>query len=127
MDETRAVAKLPHLDIEVTHRRLSEENAEQLTISVRAVPSLGAVARWLELHPAWPWLVMSPLAVWQRAMMSLWGPMQTGWPWTEAGQSLAFEARNDKPSAPRGSRGGWPKEEADPKVHPFPGPDQRGS
>jgi hypothetical protein len=32
MDETRAVARLPHLDIEIRHCRLPEEQAEQLAI-----------------------------------------------------------------------------------------------
>jgi hypothetical protein len=126
MDETRAVAKLPHLNIEVTHRRLSEEDAQQLTVSVRAVPSFGAVARWLELHPAWPWLAMSSFAAWHRTILGLWGPMQTGWPWMVAGRASALESRTDEPSAPPGSQGGWPNGRTDPKVHPFPGPDRRG-
>ena len=39
MDETRAIAKLPHLEIEIRHCRLPEEQAEQLAISLRATPS----------------------------------------------------------------------------------------
>jgi hypothetical protein len=61
MDEIRAVAHLPNLDIEILHRRLSDEHAEQLLISLRVQPSFEALARWLDAPgPAvalWaPWL-----------------------------------------------------------------------
>ena len=48
MDETRAVARLPHLDIEIVHRRLEGEQAEHLAISLRATPSFAAFRRHLE-------------------------------------------------------------------------------
>jgi len=48
LDETRAVARLPHLDVEIRHRRVPEENAELLEISLRAVPSLDAAAALLD-------------------------------------------------------------------------------
>ena len=58
MDETRAVARLPHLDVEIVHRRLADQEAEQLAISLRATPSFDAFQRHLEAHaPFWPWLV----------------------------------------------------------------------
>jgi hypothetical protein len=75
LDETRAVARLPHLDVEIHHRRLPEENAELLTISLRAVPNLDAAAALLDpfrltdparLLRAWatfnPWLAWLQLA-----------------------------------------------------------------
>ena len=70
MDETRAVARLPGLDIAIEHR--AEADAELLTVSLRATPGFDAVAPWLDpqrvlalwmgLNP-WlaPWLAASPL------------------------------------------------------------------
>ena len=127
MDETRTVARLPHLDIEVTHRRLSEEEAEQLTISVRAVPSFDVFARWLERHPAWPWLAMSPFAAWQRAMLGFWVPARTAWPWIAAPRTPVLAPQSGEPAAPGTPAHRSMKGMADPKVHPFPGPDERSS
>lgn len=62
-DDTRAVAKLPNLDIEVRRRLAPDEGAEYLSVSLRATPGLDAVARWLDPFGhmrAWaslkPWL-----------------------------------------------------------------------
>jgi hypothetical protein len=75
MDETRATARLPHLDIEIVHRRLPEERAEQLAISLRASPSFDAWARSADLQTAlWPWLALNPLLAWQRLVLSAWQP-----------------------------------------------------
>ncbi len=75
MDETRATARLPHLDIEIIHRRLPGERAEQLAISLRASPSFDAFARALDLQAAlWPWLALNPLLAWQRLVLSTWQP-----------------------------------------------------
>ena len=52
MGETRAIARLPHLEIEIRHRRLPEEQAEQLAISLRATPSFAAFAEFLERQGA---------------------------------------------------------------------------
>jgi len=73
MDETRAVAHLPNLDIEILHRRLPDEHAEQLLISLRAQPSFEAFARWLDAGPA-SWLPLNPFLAWQQAALSLWAP-----------------------------------------------------
>ena len=35
-DETRAIARLPHLEIEIRYRRLPEKEAEHLAISMKA-------------------------------------------------------------------------------------------
>ena len=57
MDETRAVARLPNLDIEILHRHLPDEDAEQLAISLKATPSFDAFARFWEVSgPLSPWL-----------------------------------------------------------------------
>jgi hypothetical protein len=79
MDETRAVARLPHLDLEIVHRRLPEQQAEQLAISLRASPSFDAFERHLEAQtPFWPWLALNPFLVWQRMLQQAWRP------WLEA-------------------------------------------
>ena len=75
VDETRAVARLPHLDIEIRHRKLPEEGAELLSVTLRATPDLGTAAALLDpfrladprrLVAAWcsfnPWLAWLRLA-----------------------------------------------------------------
>jgi len=75
MDETRAVAHLPHPGIEIVHRRLSGEQAEQLAISLRATPSLDAFARHMAAEaPLWPWLALNPFLIWQRMLQAAWQP-----------------------------------------------------
>ena len=52
IEETKAVALLPNLRIEILHGRLPGGDAERLTISVLAVPSFKAFGRYLEVaHP----------------------------------------------------------------------------
>jgi hypothetical protein len=74
MEETRAVAHLPHLDIEIRHRQLPDEHAEQVLISLRAQPSFGAFAGWLDAGPASAWLALNPFLAWQQAALALWAP-----------------------------------------------------
>jgi hypothetical protein len=75
MDETRAVAHLPNLDIEIVHRRLPDEDAEQLLISLRVRPSFEALGRWLEAPgPASAWLALNPFLAWQQAALARWAP-----------------------------------------------------
>lgn len=82
MDETRAVARLPHLDVEIVHRRLPD--GEQLGISLRATPSAEAFARHIEAHAAfWPWLALNPWLGWQRLLQAAWQP------WLPAGERRA--------------------------------------
>jgi hypothetical protein len=63
MDETRAVAHLPNLDIEIMHCRLPDQRAEQLLTSLRAQPSFEAIARWLDA----PGLAVALWAPWLKA------------------------------------------------------------
>ncbi len=72
-DETRAVARLPHLDIELHHRRDPEEGVETLSVTLRGRPDLDAAMGLLDpfrLLAAWsafnPWLVAANpwLAAW---------------------------------------------------------------
>jgi hypothetical protein len=78
MDETRAVAHLPNLDIEILHRQLPDERAEQLLISLRARPSFEAFGRWLDAPgSAAAWLTLGPFLAWQQAALALWAPWLT--------------------------------------------------
>jgi hypothetical protein len=75
MDEIRATARLPHLDVEIVHRRLPEEQAEQLAISLKAIPSFDVFARHLDARALfWPWLAANPLLAWQRLLQAAWEP-----------------------------------------------------
>jgi hypothetical protein len=75
MDETRAVAHLPNLDIEILRRQLPDEGAEQLLISLRAQPPFEAFTRWLEAAgPPSAWLALNPFLAWQQAALALWAP-----------------------------------------------------
>jgi hypothetical protein len=47
-DDTRAVARLPNLEIEIRHRKDPEEGAEYLSLSLRATPDLDAALLWLD-------------------------------------------------------------------------------
>lgn len=74
MDEIRAIARLPHLDIEIRHRRLPEEQAEQLAISLRATPSFEEFARLLERQVLWPWLALQPWLMFAQMVQASWQP-----------------------------------------------------
>jgi hypothetical protein len=70
MNETRAVANLPHLDIEIRHKSVPEERAEYLSINLRAAPDFEVAARVLEplfLLAAWtafnPWVAWAQMTV----------------------------------------------------------------
>ncbi len=65
-EETRAVAQLPHLDIEILHRRPWEGEGEQLVVSLRATPSFEALGRMLEAG--------SPMLLWSGMMQAAWAP-----------------------------------------------------
>jgi hypothetical protein len=64
MDETKATARLPGLDIELKRRVDAEEGAEYVSISLRAVPSLEAFGAALQ-PTALASLAMLPVALWQ--------------------------------------------------------------
>lgn len=86
-DETRAVAKLPHLDIEIHHRHAPEEGAEYLSITLRGTPDLGTAARMIHpfqllgaaaaFNPWQAWLRLAdPFGLWQRSTALLSEPRQ---------------------------------------------------
>jgi len=109
MDETRAIARLPHLDVEITHRRASDD-VEQLSIHLRARPSFRGFADYLETQPLlWPWLAFAPALAWQQAIQAFYASWLPGDP-----------ARLER--QPERSQG---HHDPDDKVHPFPGPAAR--
>jgi hypothetical protein len=74
MDETRLVADLPNLRLEVCRR---EHAAGQVEILVRlqAVPPQDAWRRWLFLMtPLGYWQAVSALAPWSPLMRLAWAP-----------------------------------------------------
>lgn len=78
-DATRAVARLPGLDIAIEHHR--SDDAERISIHLHAVPSFAAFGTALDsLNPfafwaraaqlAWlPWMAWSPLPTTTRALL----------------------------------------------------------
>lgn len=99
MDETRAVAELPQLNIEVIHRRARAADADELLISVRAAPSFEAVGDYLRGPMVWPWMMMAPVLIWQQAMR------QALTPWLPAAREIEHDPEFSPPA----------------NVHPFPG------
>ena len=95
MDETRATAQLPSLDVEILHRRLPEEQAEQLAISLKATPSFGEFARFLERQAPWPWLALQPWLTWSEIVRVAWQP------WLEAISVGRPSAAQPPPTAER--------------------------
>lgn len=71
-DTTRAVARLPGLDIEVVHRRSA--GAEAISIHLKAMPSFAAFGRAFEQ--------LNPLVFWAEAARLAWLP------WLEATRAL---------------------------------------
>jgi hypothetical protein len=67
MDETKAVASLPNLDIEIHHRRVPEEAAEYLSVSLRATPSFRAMADHLDAHAM---QLFNPMVFWLTAFQA---------------------------------------------------------
>jgi hypothetical protein len=67
-DETRAVAHLPGLDIEIVHRRSTA--AERISVHLQAMPSFEAFSRALEGG--------NPFAFWAAAARMAWNPWLAG-------------------------------------------------
>ena len=65
-EETKAVARLPNLDVEILHRRPWQGNEELLTITLRATPSFDAVFDFAR--------TANPMLFWMRAMETAWAP-----------------------------------------------------
>ena len=65
-EETRGIARLPNLDIEIIHGRSADGNAERLSIIVLAVPSFDAFGRAME--------AANPFLFWMRIAQTAWAP-----------------------------------------------------
>ena len=93
-DLTRAVARLPGLEIEVAHRR--SPGAEQISIHLQAVPSFAAFGRALESA--------NPLALWVEAARLAWLPWLAFNPWLNATRALSSPGTMDEapPTIPEG-------------------------
>jgi hypothetical protein len=73
---TRATARLPGLDIEIIHRRSLNDEAEQISINLQAMPSFEAFGRFLE--------TANPFALWAQAVQLAWLP------WLSAARFVAL-------------------------------------
>jgi hypothetical protein len=73
---TRATARLPGLDIEIIHRRSLNDEAEQISINLQAIPSFEAFGRFLE--------TANPFALWAQALQMAWLP------WLNATRSMTL-------------------------------------
>ena len=71
---TRTTARLPGLDIEIIHRRSLNDEAEQISINLQAMPSFEAFDRFLE--------TAGPFALWAQAVQLAWLP------WLNVARSL---------------------------------------
>jgi hypothetical protein len=97
-DETTAKAALPHLDIEIVHRVARAGDAEQISITLRAVPTLEAFGRFLQ--------ATTPLGLWLTLVETAWRPWLTLFDPTGAletfarspigGRSLSRETRDER-------------------------------
>jgi len=63
---TRATARLPGLNIEIIHRRSLNDEAEQISINLQAMPSFEAFGRFLE--------TANPFVLWAQAVQLAWLP-----------------------------------------------------
>jgi hypothetical protein len=74
------MARLPGLDIEIVHWHAAEQDAEQISINVRALPSFEVIGRALE--------AANPFALWAQAAQLAWQPWLKTWtlapPWMAA-------------------------------------------
>lgn len=85
MHETKLTAHLPSVDIEIIRHSLAEENAEALTIRLRAVPSFESVAQWLTVDAFAPAsMALMWTTFWGDAIRASWLP----WQWWLAANPL---------------------------------------
>ena len=79
VDITKASARLPGLDVDIVHRRSPQGDAEQITITLQAMPSFEAFGSWLE--------AANPFVFWARAAQLAWLP------WLEAARIASEPVR----------------------------------
>ncbi|WP_156898174.1 hypothetical protein [Methylocapsa acidiphila] len=81
-DDTKAVAHLPNLDIEILRRRSWGGDEEFLSITLRAAPSFDVFYRYLE--------ATNPFFMWMRAFEKAWTPWLRA---TEPGRARRLESK----------------------------------
>jgi hypothetical protein len=74
MDATKAIARLPGLDIDILHRQSPSGDWEQISINLRATPSFDAFGRFFE--------AANPFTLWAQAARLMWTP------WLLAAQAM---------------------------------------
>jgi len=72
MQEASITAHLPTIDIELMRRRVPEQDAELITVQIRATPSFEAMERWLAQYPSLPF--GNAFQWWTDAMRAAWQP-----------------------------------------------------
>ncbi|MFB9266004.1 hypothetical protein ACFFWD_23090 [Bradyrhizobium erythrophlei] len=82
IDVTKASARLPGLDIDITHQQSPGGEWEQVSINVRATPSFEALGRSFE--------AVDPFLLWVQAVRLMWMP------WLLTAQTMMLP-------------GGWPR------------------
>lgn len=75
MDETRIIAHLPNLEIQLVHRQDPPNGAETVGIQLRATPSFEALGRGFApfVAPAAA-LWMAPVQTWAVLTQQMWAP-----------------------------------------------------
>lgn len=66
IETTKASAQLPGLDIEIVHRQSPNNEWEQVSINIRAMPSFEGLGRSFEMA--------DPLTLWMQAAQLMWMP-----------------------------------------------------
>ena len=89
---TRATARLSGLDIEIIHRRSVNDEAEQLSINLQAMPSFEAFGRYLETSKLF--------AFWAQAVQMAWLP------WLNAARFVTLPSPNINSMLPKLSSNG---------------------
>jgi hypothetical protein len=100
-DTTRATARLPSLDIEVTYRRAADVDAQQISINLRAAPSFAAFGRAFE--------AADPFTLWAQSVEAAW--LAAWLPWLEAARMMGLPSTLPwaiVPALPRPSGGDGP-------------------
>jgi hypothetical protein len=72
IDETRITGRVANLDIDIRHRRLLDEGAEQISVTLVATPGFDAFARLMPpVNPLLAWTALNPFAA---AWLRMWSP-----------------------------------------------------
>ncbi len=59
-EETRVLARLPHVDLAVVHRRPRDGRGDQILVAVQLAPSARLGDASALVNPFFPWLLLGP-------------------------------------------------------------------